>query len=108
MGLSTGNGLRQWMFQRFSNVVLIIFALVLTITLTNAPSYESLSELFAQVWFKAYLFFTLLIASLNSILAGWQIAGDYAHKVNLPSNVLTGIGVLITLIYFVVASMLIF
>lgn len=108
MGLSTGNGVRQWVFQRFSNAVLIVFAVVLAAALIGDLSYNSLTGLFSQTWFKIYLIFTLVIASLNSALAGWQIAGDYAHKMHLPSWLLTGIALMVTLIYFIFALMLIF
>lgn len=108
MGLNTGNGVQQWIFQRFSNIVLIVFALVLATVLCSDLSYQSLTGLFAQTWFKIYLVFTLVFATLNSVLAGWQIAGDYAHKANLPNWVLTGLGVVVTLVYFIFALMLIF
>lgn len=108
MGIETGNGVQQWIFQRFSNIVIIVFVLVLLTVLSSDLSYASLSNLFAQAWFKIYLTFTLIFASLNSMLAGWQIAGDYAHKVSLPSWIFTGFGVLVTLVYALVALMLIF
>jgi len=107
MGLDTGNGVQQWVLQRFSNIVLIVFALVFATSLASGLTYESLTSLFAQTWFKIYLIFTLVFTSLNSILAGWQIAGDYAHKANLPNWVLTGVGVIVTLVYFILALMLI-
>ena len=107
MGLNTGNGVQQWIFQRFSNVVIIVFALVLATSICTGLTYESLTSLFAQAWFKIYLIFTLIFATLNSVLAGWQIAGDYAHKANLPNWVLTGLGIVVTLIYFILALMLI-
>lgn len=108
MGLNTGNGVQQWVFQRFSNIVIIVFALVLATSLSSDLTYQSLTALFAQTWFKIYLVFTLVFASLNSVLAGWQIAGDYAHKANLPNWALTGAGIVVTLVYFIVAMMLIF
>ena len=107
MGLNTGSGVQQWVFQRFSNIVIIVFALVLATSLSSDLTYESLTGLFAQTWFKIYLIFTLVFASLNSILAGWQIAGDYAQKANLPNWVLTGLGVVVTLVYFIFTLMLI-
>ena len=107
MGLNTGSGVQQWIFQRFANVVIIVFALVLATLVTIGPTYESVTGLFAQTWFKIYLIFTLVFATLNSVLAGWQIAGDYAHKADLPNWVLTGFVVVVSLVYFILALMLI-
>jgi len=108
MGLERGNGVQQWIFQRFSNIVILIFIVVLATSMSNELSYEALASLFAQTWFKVYLTATLIFASLNSVLAGWQIAGDYAHKINLPNWVLTGFSILVTLVYFITALLLIY
>lgn len=108
MGLEKGNGVQQWIFQRFSNIVILVFVAVLATTLSSDLTYEALLSLFAQTWFKVYLTITLVFASLNSVLAGWQISGDYAHKVNLPGWVLTGFGVLVTLVFFISALLLIY
>ena len=108
MGLERGNGVQQWIFQRFSNIVILIFIAVLATTLSNDLTYEALLSLFGQTWFKVYLTITLIFASLNSVLAGWQIAGDYAHKINLPGWVLTGFGVLVTLVFFISGLLLIY
>lgn len=108
MGLSNGNGVQQWIFQRFANIVLIIFALVLATALISGLTFNSLSDLFAQTWFKVYLCFTLVIASLNSGLAGWQVIGDYAQKLHLPAWLLMGFASAVTLIYFIFALTLIF
>lgn len=108
MGLERGNGVHQWIFQRFSNIVILVFIVVLATAISSGLTYEALTALFAQTWFKIYLTITLIFASLNSVLAGWQIAGDYAHKINLPGWTLTGFGLLVTLIYFITALLLIF
>lgn len=108
MGLERGNGVQQWVFQRFSNLVILVFIVVLATVMSSELTYEVLSSLFAQTWFKIYLTITLIFASLNSVLAGWQIAGDYAHKMNLPNWALTGFGVLVTMVYFITALLLIY
>lgn len=108
MGLERGNGVQQWIFQRFSNIVILVFIVGLATAMSSGLTYETLSSLFAQTWFKVYLTATLIFASLNSVLAGWQIAGDYAHKISLPNWVLTGFGALVTLVYFITALSLIY
>ena len=107
MGLSTGSGVRQWVFQRFANITIIVFTLVLATVLLSDLGYSNLINLFSQTWFKIYLIFTLVVASLNSVLAGWQIVGDYARKFHMPSWLLMGIALIVTLVYFIFALMLI-
>jgi succinate dehydrogenase hydrophobic membrane anchor protein len=108
MGLERGNGVQQWIFQRFSNIIILVFIAVLATAMLSELSYEALSTLLAQTWFKVYLTITLIFASLNSILAGWQIAGDYAQKISLPNWIFTGFGVLVTMVYFITALLLIY
>ena len=108
MGIENGNGVQQWIFQRFSNIIILVFIAVLATVFMTGLSYESLSLLMSKTWFKVYLTVTLIFGSLNSVLAGWQIAGDYAHKICLPSWVLTGFGAVVTLVYFVLGLILIY
>ena len=102
------NGVNQWIFQRSANLVTIVFILVLAVIVVQGVTYESLSTLMAQTWFKVYLAVTLVIGSANSVLAGWQVVGDYAGKIGVPIWLLTGLCMLVTLIYFVLALTLIF
>lgn len=106
MGIMT-NGVQQWVFQRISNVVFIIFGVVLLKTvLTQGLTYDSLNVLFDTTVFKVYALITLVFAGANSILAGWQITGDYAVKFHIPPTVMMGITIIVSLVYVVWGGML--
>lgn len=80
------NGVREWIFQRFSNLLIIVFAAVyigLILAMDNI-NYESWQNMHNALWFKAFSTFTLVVVMLNSILAGWQIGTDYTQKVPVP------------------------
>lgn len=92
------NGVHEWMFQRFSNLLIVIYAavyigLVLTMSEVN---YENWLALHQTSWFKGFSTFTLVVVMLNSVLAGWQIGTDYTQKVPIP-----GFGVLFHSFYLV-------
>lgn len=92
------NGVREWLFQRFSNLLIILFAIVyIGLLVANAPlSYEKWLALHSALWFKLYSSFTLVIVTLNALLAGWQIGTDYTQKV--PVN---GFDKIYTLLYVI-------
>jgi len=94
-------GVKQWIFQRISNLIIIIFGVWLLAFLcgSNEITQQTLITLMSDGSTKLFLIVTLVFACLNSMLAGWQIAGDYAHKVNLPENLLTGIAVVVSVGY---------
>jgi succinate dehydrogenase hydrophobic membrane anchor protein len=101
------SGVQQWVFQRVSNVVFIIFAVVLLKTiLTQGLTYDSLNVLLDNSVFKVYALITLLFASANSILAGWQITGDYAAKFNIPPVLMMGVTIIVSVFYIVWGGML--
>lgn len=108
MGIMT-NGVQQWIFQRVSNAVFIVFGVVLLVNLVcGGLSYDALAELFASTAFKLYALVTLVLACANSILAGWQITGDYAEKFNLPPCLMMAVAVVVSLLYLVWGGMLLF
>ncbi|EGG95570.1 hypothetical protein IMCC1989_1525 [gamma proteobacterium IMCC1989] len=56
--------------------------------------------------FKVYALMTLLFAGANSILAGWQITGDYAAKFNIPPVLMMGITIVVSVFYVVWGGLL--
>lgn len=102
------NGVRQWIFQRTTNLFLVIFGLFILAAVYNGLTYESTTALLSATWFKVFAIITLVLGCFNSVLAGWQIVGDYAGKFHLPEKLLNVIIVLVTLIFFVVAIGIIF
>jgi len=108
MGITT-SGVQQWIFQRVSNVVFIIFGVVLLkVILTQGLTYDNLNALFATTVFKAYALITVLFAGANSILAGWQITGDYAAKFNIPPTLMMGVSIIVSFLYVVSGATLLF
>lgn len=103
------NGVQQWIFQRISNAVFIIFGLVLLQTIvTDGLSYEALNALFDSTAFKVYAVITLAFAAANSLLAGWQIVGDYAVKFNLPPCLMMAVIIIVSQVYLIWGCMLLF
>jgi succinate dehydrogenase hydrophobic membrane anchor protein len=103
------NGVQQWVFQRICNAVFIIFGVVLLVKLfSNGLDYASLTVLFASTGFKLYALLTLILACANSILAGWQIVGDYAVKFKLPPCLMMAVITLVSVTYLVWGILLLF
>lgn len=77
------NGIREWVFQRVSNVLIFAYALFYIILLisTDDLDYEKWLAIHSAAWFKAYSTLTLVVVMINSLLAGWQIGTDYTQKV---------------------------
>jgi len=73
------SGRREWLFQRVANLSIVLWGVVFIALLLGMPGTEfaDLKALFVPLWFKLYTSITLLVISLNSVLAGWQIGTDY-------------------------------
>ena len=106
--MNKGLGVKHWVFQRVSNALFVVFSAALAYTLATGLSYEGLTALFASVPVKIYLAVTLLFAFANSILAGWQIAGDYAEKFHINHSLMVSVTVIVSLAYTLVGLYLIF
>ena len=94
-------GVKQWIFQRVSNFVIILFGLWLLGILAGAEQItaSTISTILADGTTRLFLIVTLVLACLNSMLAGWQIAGDYAQKVGLSDAIFTWFGIIVSLGY---------
>jgi succinate dehydrogenase hydrophobic anchor subunit len=57
---------------------------------------------------KWYLAIVLVLACINSVLAAWQIDGDYAKKFGFPSNLLTFTALLVSLLFLFYGLRLLF
>ncbi len=91
-------GVTQWIFQRFCNLIFVVFGLWLLLFLTGNIDAQKIQSLIAGDA-KVILLIVLGLACLNSILAGWQIAGDYAKKISVPAPLITGIVTIISIGY---------
>jgi succinate dehydrogenase / fumarate reductase membrane anchor subunit len=77
--ININSGTKQWVFQRLCNALIVAVTVLLVVMLFMSPvdSYQAFSALFSATWFKLLISLCLVLFTLNSILAGWQIAGDY-------------------------------
>ncbi|MDB4451084.1 hypothetical protein N9121_01890 [Pseudomonadales bacterium] len=101
-------GVKQWIFQRASNALVVLFGLWLLATLINGVTSSTLNDALTGDISRVFLVLVLVAASLNSILAGWQIAGDYAHKIGMNEKLMTAVGAAISLAYLALGLKLIF
>ena len=97
------DGVKQWVFQRITNALIVTFGVVLVFIILSgkASTYESLVELFKVGGLVYYLGIVLILSCINSVLAGWQIDGDYSRKFGLPAGLLTISCAVVSLIYLV-------
>ena len=101
-------GVKQWIFQRASNALVVLFGLWLLATLINGVTSSTLNDALTGDISRVFLVLVLVAASLNSILAGWQIAGDYAHTIGMSEKLMTAVGAAISLAYLALGLKLIF
>jgi len=109
MGLMN-NGVRQWIFQRISNALIISFGISLLCILLSEDglSYASINGLLSGGAFTIYLAVVLVFSCLNAVLAGWQIDGDYASKFGLPKNMITIVTTIVSLAFLVYGLLILF
>ena len=103
-------GVKQWIFQRISNVAIVSFGLWLFWFIVSPGEIDAVTiyEVLKSTSNKIFFFVVLVLASLNSILAGWQIAGDYANKFGLNQNLIVIIVGLISISYIFFGTYLLF
>ena len=103
-------GVKQWIFQRLSNVAIVVFGfwLVYFLASPGAITAETINDLFSNTASLIYLTITLVLAGLNSILAGWQIAGDYSEKFNLNQTFLVSLGTIVSVAYIATGFCILF
>ena len=100
-------GVKQWVFQRVCNLIFVLFGLWLLVALISGQP-TTLASLLADSTTQLFLAVVLVLAGLNSMLAGWQIAGDYAHKINVNSGILTGFAVVVSAAYILMGLSLLY
>ena len=80
---STNNGVYQWLFQRKTNFLIVVYGLVMASHFLSdaATDYDATVAFFSKGWVIFFSALVLILICLNSVLAGWQIAGDYVGKI---------------------------
>ncbi|KZN30693.1 succinate dehydrogenase, hydrophobic membrane anchor protein [Pseudoalteromonas luteoviolacea] len=73
------SGTKQWVLQRISNTVIVAYSLLVVTLLFLEPvtNHQALASFFSPIWFKVLTSISVCIFTLNGVIAGWQIAGDY-------------------------------
>jgi len=102
------NGVKQWLFQRVSNAIIVLSGVALFVVLINGTSYAELTSMLSAGGLKLLMLVALSFACLNSVLAGWQIVGDYAQKFSLPEKPLMAFIMIGSAVFFVAGLALIF
>ncbi len=95
------NGVSEWLFQRATNFLIVLYGLVMAsyFLSKSAADYEAMVEFFSEGWVILFSALVLVLACLNSILAGWQIAGDYLNKDKNLNKLFMRACIAITVIY---------
>lgn len=81
----TGNGLRDWLVQRFSSIIIGIYFIFLSIFfLTHSTiDYKLLHNLFASMWMEIFTFITLICLFLHAWVGVWTVITDYVKPIAL-------------------------
>lgn len=101
------SGVKQWLLQRICNCFIVLYSIML-IGLIIAPpldNFTAVESLLAQIWFKLVSTVCIFIFAINSILAGWQIAGDYV-KGAVINKIFNGLCIIFTTAGLLVALMI--
>ncbi|MCC5792008.1 MAG: succinate dehydrogenase, hydrophobic membrane anchor protein [Legionellaceae bacterium] len=81
----TGNGLKDWLLQRVSAVILALYILYLGTFLIRHPdlSYEQWQALFHSRWFAIASVLAVLSLSLHAWIGIWTVTTDYIKQTAL-------------------------
>ncbi len=77
----TRNGLRDWILQRISAVVLAVYAIYLIGFLLMHPYLHYLQwlALFHHTWFRIFSLLTLVSIVMHAWIGIWTVFTDYVH-----------------------------
>lgn len=81
----TANGLRDWLIQRFSAIILAIYFLVIVIfLLTHSPiNFITLKSLFTHLWMQVFSLIMLLCLIFHAWVGIWTVITDYIKPIVL-------------------------
>lgn len=81
----TNNGLRDWLIQRVSAVVIGGYILFLAAFILAQPhvDYVSWHTLFSHMWMKLFTLLCLLSLVLHAWIGVWTVTTDYLNKTSL-------------------------
>jgi succinate dehydrogenase / fumarate reductase membrane anchor subunit len=95
------SGTREWVLQRISNLMICVWGLIfiLSILFMDNADFASWQAVFEPLWFKLLTSLVLVLAALNSVLAGWQIGTDYVKAPSVNRVYMAGC-IAVTVLYF--------
>ncbi|MDQ5884099.1 MAG: succinate dehydrogenase / fumarate reductase, rane anchor subunit [Pseudomonadota bacterium] len=100
----TGNGLKDWLIQRVSAIVLGIYLIVLLGFFLTHPqvTYEQWSSLMHCKLFMVFNVLTMLSLVLHAWIGLWTVTTDYVKStlIRLPLQMLIVLGLMGLLIWF--------
>lgn len=75
----TGNGLRDWIIQRVTAVVLAIYIIFLTIFIFTHPNlgFAGWHDLNSHIWMRIFSLLVLLSLMLHAWIGIWTVGTDY-------------------------------
>jgi succinate dehydrogenase / fumarate reductase membrane anchor subunit len=81
------NGLYDWLVQRVSAVVLLVYFLFLAFFIGTADglTYEEWQALFSQTWMRVFSLGALVSLCAHAWIGMWTIATDYLTRMTLGS-----------------------
>lgn len=79
----TGNGLRDWLVQRFSSLIIAVYFLVLLEFFIEHPQldYTTLRHFFATSWMQVFTLTALLSLFLHAWVGIWTVITDYIQPI---------------------------
>lgn len=99
----TNNGLRDWLIQRVTAIVLAIYSLMLLRFFYHHPgmSYDTWRALFVPLWMKILSLLTLISLVLHAWIGIWTVSTDYvkATKLRLPLQVIIALALLSLIVW---------
>lgn len=97
----TGNGLRDWLIQRFSAVIIMVYFFVLIGFFYLNPQLDlnTLRHFFNDTWMEIFTLLALLSLFVHSWVGVWTVITDYVKPVPLRITI-QGCVMLALVIYF--------
>ena len=95
------SGVYEWIFQRVTNVLIVIYGLIMASHFLSEATadYSAMVAFFNQGWVILFSALILVLICLNSVLAGWQIAGDYLNKMPALNKLFMRVCMVVTVGY---------
>lgn len=97
----TGNGLRDWLVQRFSSLIIAIYFLVLLGFFFLHPrlDYATFRHFFAVTWMQVFTLIALLSLFLHAWVGIWTVITDYITPIAMRL-IIQMLAILSLIIYF--------